>query len=138
MAASRPAPRRLRRPPRDRGQVAIEFLGFLPILLVVALATVQLGIAAYGAQQAGTAARAAARAASLDDRADAPAPTPQAAAEAATSDWLDVAVASSGGAGEVRATATVTIPSVIPGIPDMTATRSATMPLPAEPAAAGS
>ncbi|MYX55476.1 septum formation initiator, partial [Streptomyces sp. SID8382] len=46
---------------RDRGSASIEFLGFLPILILVALAAVQLGIAAYAAQQAGTAARAAAR-----------------------------------------------------------------------------
>ncbi|CAM5480940.1 Flp pilus assembly protein TadG OS=Streptomyces violarus OX=67380 GN=FHS41_002546 PE=4 SV=1 [Streptomyces violarus] len=41
---------------RDRGQVAIEYLGFLPILLLVAMAAVQLGLIAYTAQQAGTAA----------------------------------------------------------------------------------
>ncbi len=45
-------------PARDRGQVAIEYLGFIPILLLVALAAVQLGLVAYTAQQAGTAARA--------------------------------------------------------------------------------
>ncbi|MGY5133981.1 TadE/TadG family type IV pilus assembly protein, partial [Streptomyces nigrescens] len=40
-------PARLRGHGRDRGQVSIEFLGFLPILLVVGLAVVQLGLAAY-------------------------------------------------------------------------------------------
>lgn len=43
---------------RDRGQVAIEYLGFLPILVLVGMAVVQLGLIAYTAQQAGTAARA--------------------------------------------------------------------------------
>ncbi|MFC8014093.1 TadE family protein, partial [Streptomyces cinereoruber] len=58
---------------RDRGQAAVEYLGFLPILLLVGLAGLQLGIAAYAAQQAGTAARASARAASSDDE-EAPSP----------------------------------------------------------------
>ncbi|MER7186189.1 TadE/TadG family type IV pilus assembly protein, partial [Streptomyces hyaluromycini] len=49
------------RHPRDRGQVAIEYLGFLPILLLVGLAGIQLGAVAYAAEQAGTAARAGAR-----------------------------------------------------------------------------
>ncbi|MDV9173230.1 pilus assembly protein, partial [Streptomyces sp. W16] len=43
---------------RDRGQVAIEYLGFIPILILVTLAAVQLGLIAYAAEQAGTAARA--------------------------------------------------------------------------------
>jgi Flp pilus assembly protein TadG len=51
---------------RDRGQVALEYLGFIPVLLIVGLAGVQLGAVAYAAEQAGTAARAGARAASLD------------------------------------------------------------------------
>ena len=50
---------------RDAGQVAIEYLGFIPILLIVALAGIQIGAVAYAAEQAGTAARAGARAASL-------------------------------------------------------------------------
>ncbi|MYW29171.1 pilus assembly protein, partial [Streptomyces sp. SID2119] len=43
---------------RDRGQVALEYLGFLPLLLLVAMGALQLGLAAYAANQAGTAARA--------------------------------------------------------------------------------
>ena len=54
---------------RDRGQVALEYLGFVPLLILVALAGIQLGLIAYAAQQAGTAARAGARAASLDESA---------------------------------------------------------------------
>jgi hypothetical protein len=34
---------------RDRGQVAIEYLGFIPILILVTLAAVQLGLIAYTA-----------------------------------------------------------------------------------------
>ncbi|WAP60936.1 pilus assembly protein [Streptomyces sp. S465] len=105
----------------------MEFLGFLPVLILVALAAVQLGIAAYAAQQAGTAARAAARTASLDE----PRTSPQAAGLAAMSGWLaDGAGISSGGCGggEARATATVEIPSVIPGFDFGSAEKSATMP----------
>ncbi|AQA13720.1 TadE/TadG family type IV pilus assembly protein [Streptomyces malaysiensis subsp. malaysiensis] len=112
---------------RDRGSASIEFLGFLPILILVALAAVQLGIAAYAAQQAGTAARAAARTASLDE----PRTSPQAAGLASMSGWLaDGASIGSGGCGggEARATATVEIPSVIPGFDFGSAEKSATMP----------
>ena len=59
-------PARLRGPAATGARSSIEFLGFLPILLLVALAVVQLGLAAYAVQQAGTAARAAARTASMD------------------------------------------------------------------------
>ncbi|MCQ8194011.1 TadE/TadG family type IV pilus assembly protein [Streptomyces rugosispiralis] len=111
----------------DAGSASIEFLGFLPVLILVALAAVQLGIAAYAAQQAGTAARAAARTASLDE----PQTSPQAAGKAAISGWLaDGASIGSGGCGggEAQATATVAIPSVIPGFDFGSAEKSATMP----------
>ncbi|KAA6214270.1 pilus assembly protein [Streptomyces albofaciens JCM 4342] len=117
----------------DRGQVSIEFLGFLPILLLVALGVVQLGLAAYAVQQAGTGARAAARTATLDE-ADRKT-TPEAAGRAAMSDWAAAGakVVATGGGDEVQATATVRIPVLLPGIGDLHATRSATMALPAEP-----
>ncbi|MEU7188261.1 TadE/TadG family type IV pilus assembly protein [Streptomyces sp. NPDC045470] len=128
-----PGRRRPRRRRDDRGQVSVEFLGFLPILLVIALAVIQLGLAAYAVQQAGTGARAAARTATLDE-ADRKT-TPEAAGKAAMSDWVgaDAGVQATEGGGEVQATATVKIPSVIPGVTFGTATRSATMALPAEP-----
>lgn len=46
---------------RDRGQVALEYIGFLPFLLLVGLGGIQLGWTAYVTQQAETAARTAAR-----------------------------------------------------------------------------
>nr|WP_240813139.1 TadE/TadG family type IV pilus assembly protein [Streptomyces sp. DASNCL29] len=130
LARTGPRPGRARRRRDDAGSASIEFLGFLPILILVALAAVQLGIAAYAAQQAGTAARAAARTASLDE----PRTSPQAAGKAAMSGWLaDGASIGSGGSGgcgggEAQATATVEIPSVIPGFDFGSAERSATMP----------
>ncbi|EXU68114.1 TadE family protein [Streptomyces sp. PRh5] len=127
LARTGPRPGGARRGRADTGSASIEFLGFLPILILVALAAVQLGIAAYAAQQAGTAARAAARTASLDE----PRTSPQAAGKAAMSGWLaDGASIGSGGCGggEAQATATVEIPSVIPGFDFGSAERSATMP----------
>jgi Flp pilus assembly protein TadG len=107
---------------RDRGQVAIEYLGFIPILLLVALAGVQIGLIAYAGQQAGTAARAGARNASLQESA-------QEACERAVSDWLSVTCAESFGGDEVEVTATVKIPNFVPGWDFGDATKTATMPL---------
>ncbi|MER6530985.1 TadE/TadG family type IV pilus assembly protein [Streptomyces sp. NPDC001508] len=103
--------------------MAIEYLGFVPVLLLVALAGIQLGLVAYTAQQAGTAARAGARAASL--RQD----VGQACA-GAVSDWLadDTQCAIAELDDSVEVTATVHIPSVV-GWNFGDASRSATMPL---------
>lgn len=114
--------RRTRGRRRDRGQVAVEYLGFIPVLLLVALAGVQLGLVAYAAQQAGTAARAGARAASLDRGA-------QAACTRATSSWIDVSCSAARGGDEVTVTATVKIPSVVPAWSFGSARKTATMPV---------
>ncbi|MER7190303.1 TadE/TadG family type IV pilus assembly protein [Streptomyces flaveolus] len=108
----------------DRGQVAIEYLGFLPVLIIVAMAAVQLGLIAYTAQQAGTAARAGARGASLQESA-------QEACTTAVSDWLadGTNCPPSYGGDEVTVTASVDIPSIVPGWDFGDATRTATMPL---------
>ncbi|MET7690785.1 TadE/TadG family type IV pilus assembly protein [Streptomyces sp. NPDC005483] len=107
---------------RDRGQVALEYLGFIPILILVAMAGVQIGLIAYTAQQAGTAARAGARAASLDLSA-------QEGCVNAISDWLSVGCAEGGGGDSVTVTATVQIPSIVPGWSFDPAVKTATMPL---------
>jgi TadE-like protein len=110
-----------------RGAASIELLGFLPVLLLVALAGVQLGLVAYAGVQAGTGARAAARTAGLDD----PRSSPEAAGRAAMSGWLAdgsrIGVAPRADA--VTATVSLDIPSVIPGV-DLfgPVERSATMP----------
>ncbi|MFF9911965.1 TadE family protein [Streptomyces sp. NPDC013457] len=116
---------------RDLGQVAVEYLGFLPVLLLVGLAGIQLGIAAYAAQQAGTGARAAARAATHDEATLGP----QQAGRAAMSDWIAErsVVTTSEGSGEFTATVRVRIPSVVPFWDGFGAvTRSATLPQPEE------
>ncbi|MFJ6520204.1 Flp pilus assembly protein TadG [Streptomyces filamentosus] len=115
---------------RDRGQVALEYLGFLPVLLLVGLAGLQLGLASYAAQQAGTAARAAARAESDDDETT----SGGAAARAAASGWLDVTGGDpEPGDGQVTTTVTVDIPQVVPFWSFGRVSRTATMPLPATP-----
>ncbi|MFJ6655301.1 TadE/TadG family type IV pilus assembly protein [Streptomyces sp. NPDC091377] len=102
----------------------MEYLGFVPILILVALAGVQLGLIAYAGQQAGTAARAGARSASLDLGA-------QTGCSAAVSDWLADGTDCSENrfADEVEVTATVDIPSLVPGWDFDPARKTATMPL---------
>ncbi|SCK57702.1 TadE-like protein [Streptomyces sp. AmelKG-D3] len=119
-------PEPARKAHRDRGQVALEYLGFLPLLLLVALLAIQLGIAAYAANQAGTAARAGARtAASYDAHGD-----PEAAARGALSGWVEANGFSYSQSGfeDITATVAIKVPSLVPGIGPWTATRSATMP----------
>ncbi|MFI9807182.1 TadE/TadG family type IV pilus assembly protein [Streptomyces sp. NPDC052301] len=105
---------------RDRGQVAIEYLGFIPVLLIVGLAGFQIGAVAYAAEQAGTAARAGARAASLRQS------YAQACADA-VSGGITVSCSSAEGADAVTVTATVHIPRIVWDLGN--ATKSATMPL---------
>ncbi|MEI7033243.1 TadE/TadG family type IV pilus assembly protein [Streptomyces pratensis] len=105
----------------------MEYLGFLPLLLLVALLALQLGLAAYAASQAGTAARAAARtAASADHHGD-----PRSTARSAVSQWLvddpaDFGYQESGG-DDVTATVRIRVPSVVPGLDGWWAERSTTM-----------
>ncbi|MET7381034.1 TadE/TadG family type IV pilus assembly protein [Streptomyces sp. NPDC005526] len=109
---------------RDRGQAALEYLGFVPILMIVAMAVVQIGLIAYTAQQAGTAARAGARAASLRMGA-------QAGCREAVAGWLAgrTSCGEAAGGDTVTVTATVTIPSIVPGWDFDPARKTATMPL---------
>ncbi|MFI6930261.1 TadE/TadG family type IV pilus assembly protein [Streptomyces sp. NPDC050287] len=94
----------------------------MPILILVAMAGVQIGLIAYTAQQAGTAARAGARAASIEESA-------QDGCVNAVSDWLTVDCAAAEGGDEVTVTATVQIPSIVPGWDFGDAHKTATMPL---------
>ncbi|WP_328468570.1 TadE/TadG family type IV pilus assembly protein [Streptomyces sp. NBC_00448] len=101
---------------RPAGQASLEYLGMLPFLLLIALAGIQLGIAAYCGSQAGTAARTAARTAALPDPRggiDAGAR----AGEAAVSGWVHPDIGwPVNDAQSVTAEATVDIPSVLPGV----------------------
>ncbi|MDX3619310.1 TadE family protein [Streptomyces europaeiscabiei] len=113
---------RLHRLRNDRGSSILEFAGFLPILLLVGMAAIQLGLIGYGISQAGSAARAAARAESLQPG------TGQAAGVAAASAWLNPNPAVAPGADTTTATVTVTVPSVVPLFDPVLVERSATMP----------
>ncbi|MFI7012996.1 TadE/TadG family type IV pilus assembly protein [Streptomyces sp. NPDC050164] len=108
----------------DRGQVALEYLGFIPVLILVAMAAVQLGLVAYTAQQAGTAARTAARSASLDN------PGWQQDGRAAVSAWVadGTDFRRADGFEQVEVTAIVEIPSIVPGWDFDPARKTATMP----------
>ncbi|WP_425578191.1 TadE/TadG family type IV pilus assembly protein [Streptomyces albiaxialis] len=111
----------------DRGASSIEFAGMLPLLLLVAVAAIQLGLVGYAVQQAGTGARAAARTATHEDTED----QYEASGRAAMSNWTAnrASFALAGGGEEVKVTTTVTIPSLIPGLGNLgEASRSATMP----------
>ncbi|MFI9721721.1 TadE family protein [Streptomyces sp. NPDC052396] len=107
----------------QQGQTTVEFIGMLPVLLLIGLAAIQLGLVAYTAEQAGTGARAAARAAARGDAAES-------AGRAAMSGWLArrARIGVSPGGDEVTATATVEVPSVIGIDLGATISRSVTMP----------
>lgn len=99
----------------------------LPLLLLTALAAIQLGIAGYVVQQAGTGARAGARTAAQEEHAGRCAGTGKAAMSGWTARRATFSCAHGGDA--VTVTTTVTIPSLIPGIADFgSAARSVTMP----------
>ncbi|WP_338896344.1 TadE family protein [Streptomyces sp. TG1A-60] len=119
-AATGPKPRPRRW--NDRGASILEFAGFLPILLLVGMAAIQLGLVGYAISQAGSAARAAARAESLSPGAG------EAAGVAATSAWLDPEPDVGPGTDTTTATVTVTVPSVIPLFDPVTVERTVTMP----------
>ncbi|GAA3823468.1 TadE family protein [Streptomyces chiangmaiensis] len=106
----------------DRGVSMLEFAGYLPVLLVIGMAAIQLGLVGYGINQAGTAARAAARVASQDGDGSA-------AGAAAVSGWLSPDVPQPArGADTTTATVTVHVPAVIPLFGGWDVTRRATMP----------
>ncbi|WP_406284526.1 TadE/TadG family type IV pilus assembly protein [Streptomyces sp. NBC_00209] len=111
---------------RQRGQAAVEYVGVLTLLLVVALAVAQLGIAVYAAQQAGTAARTAARVASTEDQQGRGA----AVAKQSMSGWLadGAGVSEEAGAEAVTVRVSVKIPSLLPMLSFGSVEKSATMP----------
>ncbi|MEV6163268.1 TadE/TadG family type IV pilus assembly protein [Streptomyces sp. NPDC052052] len=113
---------------RERGQVAIEYLGFIPLLLLVGLLAIQAGLAAYAANQAGTGARAAARSASMSyggcDR-----EAGLAAMSGWTADRADFSLSPPSSLDEVTCTVSVEVPDILPGVHIWgRAERSSTMP----------
>ncbi|MEU2025938.1 TadE/TadG family type IV pilus assembly protein [Streptomyces sp. NPDC016469] len=111
---------------RQRGQAAVEYVGVLTLLLLVALAVAQLGIAVYAAQQAGTAARAAARVASTEGQQGRAA----AVAKESMSGWLadGASVTEETGGEAVTVQVRVSIPGLLPMLSFGSVEKSATMP----------
>ncbi|MGW4683387.1 TadE/TadG family type IV pilus assembly protein [Streptomyces sp. NPDC004244] len=103
--------------------MALEYIGFIPILLFVALCGIQLGWVAYVHQQADTAARTAARVEARNPGAG------RAAGQAAIRSGLDARVdVGPGGGDAVTATVTITVKSIVPGLSLDPATATAVMP----------
>ncbi|RSS49982.1 pilus assembly protein [Streptomyces sp. WAC07061] len=106
----------------DRGQVALEYIGFVPILLFVALCGIQLGWIAYVHEQADTAARTAARVEARTGSGGA------AAGQAAVRGGLTAQVAISKSADAVTATVTIPVNTIVPGLSVEPARATAVMP----------
>ncbi|MET9604700.1 TadE family protein [Streptomyces sp. NPDC006512] len=106
----------------DRGQVALEYIGFVPILLFVALCGIQLGWIAYVHEQADSAARTAARVEARKGSGGA------AAGRAAVRGGLTADVTVSKDADAVTANVSIRINSIIPGLNPDPARATAVMP----------
>ncbi|MBZ9597774.1 TadE/TadG family type IV pilus assembly protein [Streptomyces yangpuensis] len=113
---------RRRRIRSDRGQVALEYIGFVPILLFVALCAIQLGWVAYVHEQADTAARTAARVEAQHRGRG------EAAGVAAVREGLGADVRVSRTADAVTAVVTIPVNSIIPGLNPADAKATAVMP----------
>lgn len=103
----------------QRGSSSMEFLGLAPVVLLIAVALLQAGFSLYGISATQTAARQAARAASLGE-------DPFLAADAALPGWLtldDVTAVGIGNGVRVR----TDLPDIVPGT-DLTVTREAILP----------
>lgn len=111
-----------RRMRSDRGQVALEYIGFVPILLFVALCGIQLGWVAYVHQQAETAARTAARVEALKGSGGA------AAGRAAVREGLGAEIIVTKDSDTVTARVTIEINSIIPGLSPDPAMATVVMP----------
>ncbi|MGW5851876.1 TadE family protein [Streptomyces sp. NPDC055254] len=108
----------------DRGQVALEYLGFLPVLMLVALGAIQLGWAAYVVEQAGTAARTAARVEAREPDAGRAAGLAAIRGDLGSRTTIDISKPGD----TVRVTVTIRIKSIVPGVGDGRAERTAIMP----------
>ena len=102
----------------ERGSVALEVVALVPLLVLIALYTLQLGVAGWTAAQTQGAARASARAQSLGQ-------DPVAAAERALPSGLDVDAIDTGGD---SVTLVVEVPRVAP-LPVFTVERQVAMPV---------
>ncbi|RMI29035.1 TadE family protein [Streptomyces triticirhizae] len=111
----------------ERGVTAVEFAGWLPLLVTVALAALQLGLVGYAALQAGSAARAAARTAAQEEIEDQYAASGRAALSGPLAENASFELDPCGD--EATVTASVEIPTVLPFFDGLgRASRTVTMP----------
>lgn len=105
----------------DSGQVAVEFVGAIPYLLLGVLALLQLTFAVSVVQSTSAAARAAARTVSQGDPGGA-----DAAARGAVPNWMAGTLSVSVGGGQAPGVSvSAPIPIVLPGVGGPTVTRRA-------------
>jgi hypothetical protein len=105
----------------ERGTSTLEVAGLAPLVLMITLAVLYAGFALYGITATQTAARQAARAASLDE-------DPYAAADAALPGWLEPDVSTYPVAGSgVGVRVRTDLPDFLPGT-DLVVSREAVMP----------
>ncbi len=107
---------------RDGGWLSIEFVGMSFLFLFTLMLALQVVAYTYSIAQVNGAARAAARAATLGQSAEA------AASGAVSPSLRPVTTSVPGAAGGQKWAVTVSVPRVIPAMPQWTITRTASMP----------
>ncbi|KND31937.1 TadE/TadG family type IV pilus assembly protein [Streptomyces acidiscabies] len=112
----RPAAPASRRLTGDRGQVAVEFIGMLPVILVTLIAIWQCVLVGYTYTLAGNAADAAVRAGTVVDPGARPGVCQEAGTEDLPSAWQGDADVGCTGSGFVTATVTLHVPVLFPGV----------------------
>ncbi|QNP70488.1 pilus assembly protein [Streptomyces roseirectus] len=100
----------------DRGQVAVEFTGMLPVILVTLIAIWQCVLVGYTYTLAGNAADAAVRAGAVADPGSRQGACEQAATEDLPGAWRGGASVECGGSGFVTATVRLEVPVLFPGV----------------------
>ncbi|MHC5907401.1 TadE/TadG family type IV pilus assembly protein [Streptomyces sp. S6] len=100
----------------DRGQVAIEFTGMLPVILVTLIAIWQCVLVGYTFTLAGNAADAAVRAGAVADPGARPGACEQAGTKYLPGAWQGGAEVDCGGTGFVTATVKLQVPVLFPGV----------------------
>ncbi|HEY8978292.1 MAG TPA: TadE family protein [Streptomyces sp.] len=100
----------------DRGQVAVEFTGMLPVILATLIAIWQCVLVGYTFTLAGNAADAAVRAGTVADPGARQGACEQAATEDLPGAWKGGAGVDCGGSGFVTATVSLRVPVLFPGV----------------------
>nr|WSY52125.1 pilus assembly protein [Streptomyces sp. NBC_00886] len=100
---------------RDRGQVAIEFLGMTPLIILTLVLMWQFVLVGYTYTLAGNAADEAVRAGTAATRGEREAACQQAGLDKLSDAWKGDATVTCGGTGFVTADVTLNVPVLFPG-----------------------